>query len=114
VTCPDRTARELLTQGRPLFLGVDGEGAAHYWDSYEFAVAVVSADGDAEHVVLAETPFETLLEWCEYTRGERGWDVVRTLAARSSVILVEVLKCEIGPLHGREPEACPGCCPSAA
>jgi len=71
----ERTARELLTQGRPLFLGVDGEGAAHYWDSYEFAVAVVSANGEAEKVVLSETPFETLSEWCEYTRGERGWDV---------------------------------------
>jgi hypothetical protein len=58
-----------------LFLGVDGDGAAHYWDSYEFAVAVVAADGDAEKVVLAETPYETLGEWCEYTRGERGWDV---------------------------------------
>jgi len=71
----ERTARELLTQGRPLFLGVDGEGAAHYWDSYEFAVAVVEANGGAEKVVLAETPFETLSDWCEYTRGERGWDI---------------------------------------
>lgn len=70
--CTDRTARELLTQGRPLFLGVDGEGAAHYWDSYEFTVAAIAADGDAEKDVLAETPFETLGEWCEYTRSERG------------------------------------------
>ncbi|WP_367175653.1 hypothetical protein [Haloarcula rubripromontorii] len=70
----ERTARELLTQGRPLFLGVDGEGAAHYWDSYEFAVAVVTVDGDAEKVELAATPFETLSEWCEYTRSERGWE----------------------------------------
>ncbi|AUG49071.1 hypothetical protein BVU17_15915 [Haloarcula taiwanensis] len=43
-------------------------------DSYEFAVAVVSVDGEAEKVVLAETPFETLGEWCEHARGERGWD----------------------------------------
>ncbi|NLV12182.1 hypothetical protein [Haloarcula argentinensis] len=71
----ERTARELLTQGRPLFLGVDGEGAAHYWDSYEFAVAVVPSDGDAEKVTLAETPFETLSEWSEYTRSKRGWDI---------------------------------------
>ncbi|WP_434530054.1 hypothetical protein ACODNH_02005 (plasmid) [Haloarcula sp. NS06] len=75
LVCTERPARELLTQGRPLFLGVDGEGAAHYWDSYEFAVAVVAADGEAEKVELAETSFETLSEWCEYTRGERGWDV---------------------------------------
>ncbi|MFU1783855.1 hypothetical protein ACM16X_21040 [Haloarcula japonica] len=44
-------------------------------DSYEFAVAVVTADGDAEKVELSETPFETLGEWCEYTRGKRGWGV---------------------------------------
>ncbi|KOX91424.1 hypothetical protein AMS69_18790 [Haloarcula rubripromontorii] len=60
---------------RPLFLGVDGNGAAHCWDSYDFAVAVVSVDGDVEKVGLSETPFETLSEWCEYTRGERGWDI---------------------------------------
>lgn len=56
-------------------MGVDGDGAAHYWDSYEFAVAVVAADGESEKVVLANTPFETLAEWCEYTRGERGWGI---------------------------------------
>jgi hypothetical protein len=38
-------------------------------------VAVVATDGAAEKVVLAETPFETLSDWCEYTWGERGWDI---------------------------------------
>ena len=38
-------------------------------------MAIIEGDGDAKKVVLAETPFETLSEWCEYTRGERGWDV---------------------------------------
>ncbi|WP_058997974.1 hypothetical protein [Haloarcula sp. CBA1127] len=71
----ERIARELLTQGRPLFLGVDGEGAAYYWDSYEFAVAVVATDDQAEKVALAETPYETLAGWCEYTQDERGWAV---------------------------------------
>ncbi|AEM58880.1 hypothetical protein HISP_17760 (plasmid) [Haloarcula hispanica N601] len=71
----ERIARELLTQGRPLFLGVDGEGAAHYWDSYEFAVAVVVSEDHAEKVALAETPYETLAGWCEYTQDERGWAV---------------------------------------
>lgn len=70
-----RIARELLTQGHPLFLGVDGEGAAHYWDSYEFAVAVVATEDRAEKVTLAETPYETLAGWCEYTQDERGWAV---------------------------------------
>ncbi|MDS0222857.1 hypothetical protein NDI54_16040 [Haloarcula sp. S1AR25-5A] len=71
----ERTARKLLTQNQPLFLGIDNGGAAHYWDSYEFAVAVVTADGQAETVELSETSFETLSEWCEYTQNERGWDI---------------------------------------
>lgn len=50
----------LCTDQLPLFLGVDGNGAAHYWDSYEFAVAVVAANGAAEKAVLAETLFKTL------------------------------------------------------
>ncbi|NLV14377.1 hypothetical protein [Haloarcula argentinensis] len=68
----ERRARELLTQGRPLFLGVDGEGAAHYWDSYEWAVAVIEADGDAEKHSLPRT--RTLAEWCEFVRDRRGWE----------------------------------------
>ncbi len=65
--CTDRLARELLTQDRPLFFGLDGDGAAHYWDSYEFAVTVVAADGDAGKVELVATPFGTLPEWCGFT-----------------------------------------------
>jgi len=38
-------------------------------------VAVVAADGDAEKVELAETPFEMLSEWREYTHSEQGWDI---------------------------------------
>ncbi|MBX0325663.1 hypothetical protein EGH21_21845 [Halomicroarcula sp. F13] len=68
----ERTARELLTQ-RPLFLGVDGVGDTHYWDSYDKAVVVVAGD-DAEKVKSADTRFWMLGEWCEYTREERGWD----------------------------------------
>ncbi|PYZ02437.1 hypothetical protein C8039_18680 [Halogeometricum sp. wsp3] len=45
-------SHELLTQGQPPFFGVDDEAAADNWNSYEFSVAVVSADGDAEEVVL--------------------------------------------------------------
>ena len=71
----ERTARELLTQSRPLFLGIGGEDGAHYWDLYEFAVAVVASEGRAEKVQLAETPYETLAGWCEYTQDERGWAV---------------------------------------
>nr|WP_191906250.1 MULTISPECIES: hypothetical protein [unclassified Haloarcula] len=38
-------------------------------------MTVVTANGDAETVELAATPFETLSEWCEYTRSARGWDI---------------------------------------
>lgn len=38
-------------------------------------MAVVTTDGQAEKVELADTPFETLAERCEYTREERGWDI---------------------------------------
>ncbi|MFC7026346.1 hypothetical protein ACFQJ5_16885 [Halomicroarcula sp. GCM10025324] len=69
---PDHV-RQRLTQ-RPLFLGVDGEAAAHYWDSYERALVIVK-DTVAEKVELTEIPFKTLGQWCEYTREERGWAV---------------------------------------
>jgi len=69
----ERIARERLTQ-RPTFIGVDGEGGAHYWSSYEQTVVVVEGR-DAETVKLAETPFATLGEWCEYTHDERGWEI---------------------------------------
>jgi hypothetical protein len=66
-------ARELLTQ-RPVYLGTDAEGAEHYWDSYEYAVAVVPTDAkaDADRYDLADTPLETLADWCEHVRSERG------------------------------------------
>lgn len=75
----ERIARELLTQSPGLFLGVDGDGDTHYWDSYEFAVAVVPRDGcsvgDAEKFELSETPCDTLADWCDHVRGKRGWDI---------------------------------------
>jgi len=73
VTPQERIARELLTQ-RPLFLGVDGADAAHYWDGYEQAVVVIH-ENEVVKVELADTPFEILWEWTEYTQEERGWTV---------------------------------------
>ena len=61
----------MLTQD-PLFLGVDGEGAAHYWDSYEWAGAVV-ADDSAQKYDLDRS--RTLAQWCEHVRDMHGWDV---------------------------------------
>jgi hypothetical protein len=69
----ERIDRDRLTQ-RPLFLGIDGKGAAHYWDSYEFAIVVVATDLETEKFELEETPLQTLSEWCEHTRRKRGWD----------------------------------------
>jgi hypothetical protein len=73
----ERIARELLTQ-RPLFLGVDGEGTAHYWDGYERAAVVVPDDAattdDADRFDLADTPLETLRGWAEHVRNKRGWE----------------------------------------
>jgi len=67
----ERTARQLLTQ-EPLFLGIDGQGTAHYWDGYEQAVALVE-DDESARLPLADTPFQSLSAWCEYVRTERGW-----------------------------------------
>jgi len=75
----ERIARELLTQSPGLFLGVDGQNAAHYWDSYERAVAVVPRDAqttaDADVFELADTPIDTLGQWCDHVRDKRGWEV---------------------------------------
>jgi len=72
-------ARKLLTQSPGLFVGVDGDDAAHYWDSYERSVVVVPADAtdpaDAEKHELAETPIYTLGQWCQHVRTKRGWEV---------------------------------------
>ncbi|WP_135304745.1 thioredoxin domain-containing protein [Haloarcula amylovorans] len=70
----ERIARDRLTQ-RPLFVGVDGDEAAHYWDSYEYAVVVVDENLEAEKFDLDETPLGTLRDWCEHARQNRGWDV---------------------------------------
>ena len=69
----------MLTQSPGLYLGTDADGAAHYWDSYERAVAVVSRDAtdtaDATKHALADIPLDTLGQWCEHVRTQRGWDV---------------------------------------
>ncbi|GGK83891.1 hypothetical protein GCM10009067_40060 [Haloarcula sebkhae] len=54
----------------------------NYWDRYEFAVAVVATNGDAEKVELSEKPFEPLAEWCDYTSSERGCDISYNCAGK--------------------------------
>ncbi|MBX0297523.1 hypothetical protein [Haloarcula nitratireducens] len=70
----ERIARDRLTQD-PCFVGVDGDGAAHYWDSYESAIVAVDENLDAETFDLDETPCQTLRDWCEHTRRKRGWEI---------------------------------------
>ena len=74
----ERIARQLLIQSPGTCIGVDGENAAHYWDSYEFAVAVVPRDAesveDATMFEFDETPLATLSDWCDHVRQTRGWD----------------------------------------
>jgi len=75
----ERIARQLLTQSPGTPVGVDGENCAHYWDSYEFSVAVIPRDAesveDAETFELEETPLATLGDWCDHVRRKRGWDI---------------------------------------
>lgn len=61
----ERIARDRLIQ-RPHFLGVDGD---------EPATVVVDEDLSAEKFAPAETPCQTLRDWCEHTRQQRGWVV---------------------------------------
>jgi len=70
----ERTARELLTQNRPLFVGTADEVAV-YWDSYERAFAAIDVDGNADTVELSETPFATPGEYCGHIAKRHGWDV---------------------------------------
>jgi len=75
----ERIARQILTQ-RPLFLGVDAENAAHYWDGYERAMVVVSEDADttddADRFDFCDIPISRLSEWAEHVRTQRGgWNI---------------------------------------
>jgi len=87
-------ARQLLTQSPGLFVGVDGDGAAHYWDSLEWTVAVVPADArttaDAETHALPRD--RSLGAWCEFVRDRRGWDVGPHVGGSLADDLLECLR----------------------
>jgi len=69
----ERIAREHLGS-QTQFIGVDADGAAHYWNYYTETICVVE-NGDADLYELAETPCATLGDWCQHTANKRGWDV---------------------------------------
>ncbi|WP_135306380.1 hypothetical protein [Haloarcula amylovorans] len=87
----EQRARELLTQ-RPTFLGTDGNDYAHYWDSYEYAVAVVAPNGNAEKHALDETAYANLSQWCEHVRDKRGWETGPHVGGSLVDDLVEALR----------------------
>lgn len=84
-------AREKTTQ-RPTFVGVDGDGAAHYWSSYEQTVVVVESEDITATVQLEESPFISLGEWTEYTEEKRGWDVGPHVGGDLLELLMEALR----------------------
>jgi len=65
------TARQ--TYHDATFLGIDAEGAAHYWSPYHQAAVVVD-DGNAETWPLAETPCRDLAQWAAHVGHRRGWE----------------------------------------
>lgn len=72
----ERTAREHYHDAT--FVGVDGDGHAHYWSCYHQSVLVLDGDTVEFETVLADTPLSTLGEWMEHTRNKRGaWRVHR-------------------------------------
>lgn len=53
-------------------VGIDADGASHFWSSYHETVIVV-ADADADVFNLDETPFGTLGDWKRHVDTKRGW-----------------------------------------
>lgn len=68
-------AREYCTD-RPDFIGSDGDGAAHFWSTYDQTVIVVEADGRADTCTLDDC-YRPLKHWQDHTADERGWDECR-------------------------------------
>jgi hypothetical protein len=87
----ERIARERLTQ-RPLFLGVDSNGATHYWDSYEYAVVVGDEEPESEKFEYAATPCQTLADWCVHIRRKRGWEIGPNVGSSMVTDLVRAVK----------------------
>jgi len=68
----ESVAQDVLTQRRPLFVGV-ADGAAVYWDLYDRAFAIID-DEDVLTVELAETPFATPAAYCDQIGERRDWE----------------------------------------
>lgn len=56
-----------------LRLGVDSEGATHYYSRIAGTVAVIETDGGVHRTELEERPLET---WIDFVADERGWETL--------------------------------------
>jgi len=57
-------------------VGIDANGAGHYWSQY-FETVVVVDGTDADVFELAETPCGKLGDWRDHVANKRGWSDCR-------------------------------------
>jgi len=53
-------------------VGIDAEGASHYWSQY-FETIIVVDGTDATVYELADTPCTELGDWRRHVANKRGW-----------------------------------------
>jgi len=70
-------------------VGIDADGASHYWSQY-YATVIVVEDGDAEVWNLDDTPCTTLGDWKAHVRNKRGWSDCRIGGSLTSDLLEAV------------------------
>jgi len=72
----ERIAREHYHDA--CFVGIDGDGGAHYWSIYHQTVLVLNGESVAYDLALPVeaddgTPIRTLGEWHSYVFDRAGW-----------------------------------------
>lgn len=71
------------------FVGVDKEGAEHYWDGYEGEIIVIEDDGAVDTVDNIQPGH--LGQWVVHIRERRGWDDLRYVEGEGLAALAEML-----------------------
>jgi hypothetical protein len=59
-------------------LGIDCEGAVHYFSRIAETVAVIASDDTVQWESLAQRPLQA---WISYVADERGWETLRYVDA---------------------------------
>jgi len=54
------------------FVGLDADGASHYWSQYYETIIVVDGS-ETEIFELDDTPCQTLGDWRRHVEHKRGW-----------------------------------------